>query len=461
MEKLDVKDIQGLLLRAYKNLGSSCFLMCKISDNNSFKELLKNLLPKITNSEKNPTSEAINIAFTYSGFLQLGVKMKKNFSAEFVEGMQSEFRQRILGDYNNNAPQYWAWGTQTEIHFIVMLYATTPEAIRNKESEMRSTLESHKISIEYAVVSDDLEGDKEHFGFHDGISQPVIRSLKGKKAFSESNLVADGEFIFGYSNEYNQKPVSPVLDSSDDFDFGKNGSYMVFRQLKQNVKEFWEYMHNKSDGDISKAILLASKMMGRYPNGTPLVLSPEAPDPKLSEENNFGYYKTDKYGEKCPMGAHVRKANPRDGMNDNPVESTTVTNRHRILRRGRPYGAPCAPSLNPEDILRATPPTHDVGLLFICFNTNISRQFEFVQQQWMNNKKFDHLYNDPDPIVGIDGKPPVKGVNKVESPGEFTIQQCPVRKKMTDVPQFTVVKGGAYFFFPALGAIKRLTDSIN
>ncbi|GHN01055.1 peroxidase [Cytophagales bacterium WSM2-2] len=461
METLDKKDIQGLLLRAYKDLGSSGFLLCKISDNNSFKEFLSKVHSQITNSEKNPTSGAMNIAFTNNGFTQLGLKMKRNFSSEFSEGMQSKFRQRILGDYNSNDPEKWIWGAQSEIHFILMLYAPNTNAINAKVEEMQSLLAVHKVTIVQSIISDDLEGDKEHFGFHDGISQPVIRSLKGKKVSSKSNVVADGEFIFGYLNEYDKMPISPILDSPDQFDFGKNGSYMVFRQLKQNVKEFWNYMSTQSGGDINEAIHLASKMMGRYLNGTPLALSPDKPDAKLAEENNFGYYSTDKFGEKCPFGAHVRKANPRDGMNDDPVESTTVTNRHRILRRGRPYGAPCAPSMNPEDILKAAQPAHEVGLVFICFNTNISRQFEFVQQQWMNNKKFYHLYNDPDPIVGIDGKPPVNGVSKAEPPGEFTIQNCPVRKKLTGVPQFTVMKGGAYFFFPAIGAISRLIDSIH
>lgn len=456
MDILETKDIQGLLLRAYlyKDLPSSSFLLCQISDSSSFKKFMKEVSPEITNSEKNPIHGAVNMAFTNKGIEQLGVRMKKDFSSEFTEGMQSEFRQRILGDYSSNDPQHWHWGATHKpvIHFMLMLYAPTKETLQKKHQEFTEKLAAHKISVEHTFTSQELVGDKEHFGFHDGISQPVLNDFKHKKKGSDKNVVMDGEFIFGYHNEYLILPVSP---ETNDFDLGKNGSYMVFRQIEQDVKGFWEYMSSKSNGNITNAIHLASKMMGRWPDGTPLVLSPDKPDPKLMNANDFGYVRLDAHGEKCPIGSHVRKANPRDGVND--TTGTSITNRHRILRRGRPYGEPVAPSLQPEDILKAAPPEKNPGLLFICFNTNISRQFEFIQQQWMNNQKFDHLYNDPDPIIGIDEKL-VTGVNKSNQLGDFTIQRCSVREKLDDVPQFTFVKGGAYFFFPGINAIKYLSE---
>ena len=457
METLDTKDIQGLLLRAYKDLPSSCFFLCQATDSASYKQFFKFILPSVTNSEKNPKEEAVNMAFTSKGIALLDVQMKKDFSSEFLEGMKSEVRQRILGDYNRNDPKHWHWGSVQKpvIHFVLMLYAANRDSLETKRKGISEKLHECKITEVKVLESEELVGDKEHFGFHDGVSQPVMKRLKHKKKGSEFNVVADGEFIFGYHNEYDKLPVSP---ESMNFVLGKNGSYMVFRQIKQDVKGFWEYMSSKSNGNITGAIHLASKMMGRFPDGTPLVLSPEGPNPELSNASDFGYYKHDKFGEKCPIGSHIRKANPRDGMNDNIEESTRVANRHRILRRGRPYGEPVAPSLEPEDILKAPPTEKEAGLLFICFNTNISRQFEFVQQQWMNNQKFDHLYNDPDPIIGIDEKPPAHGKNKSDQLGDFTLQRCPVREKYSDVPQFTFLKGGAYFFFPGISAIQYLSE---
>lgn len=459
MESLEYDDIQGLLIRGYKSLPTSAFLLCHATDRKSVTSL-QWVSPKITNGQADPKSHALNIAFTKEGIKLLDLSFKNNFSLEFNDGMTSPFRQRILGDYNANAPEHWDWGKpdETTTHFMIMLYAANAEQLGVKENEIVAQLNNNNIQAWRTLPSQKLPNDKEHFGFHDGISQPTLREMQHKKNDNINNVVASGEFIFGYQNEYEKLPLSPTL--TDNFDLGKNGSYMVFRQIKQDVKGFWNYMMQKSDNKIPEAIHLASTMVGRHPSGTPLTLSPtqDHAEKKLSEANDFGYYHNDALGLKCPVGAHIRKANPRDGMNDDPIESVMVAKRHRILRRGRPYGEPLAPSADPEDLILSAQ-NNDAGLYFICFNTNIGRQFEFIQQQWMNNKKFDHLYNDPEPIIGIDGKPPVNGVSKPDQLGEFTIPACPVRRKLTDVPQFTYVKGGAYFFMPGIKALNKLAAS--
>lgn len=463
METLEFNDIQGLLIRSYTDLPYANFLLCQAPDGRSLGAFTRAIASEITSAEVNPTRYAKNIAFTNQGISLLKLPMKEDFAGDFMEGMNSSFRSRILGDYNANGPDNWHWGAQNqdEIHFMMMLYGRDPDELGSCRQKSADTLTQCGIKVLRVLESKKIEGEKEHFGFHDGISQPVLKSLKHKKPGTEDNVVAEGEFIFGYCNEYDQKPISPSL--TDGTDIGLNGSYMVFRQISQDVRGFWKYVTEKSDGDLDAAVYLASKMVGRYPSGTPLVLSPAKDDPtgKYNEANDFRYG-DDPHGYKCPIGAHIRKANPRDKIDDDPEDSIIVARRHRVLRRGRPYGDPIASSFLPADILKADPaPDREVGLYFIAFNTNISRQFEFIQQQWMNNKKFGNLYHDPDPIVGIDAKPPSNSTEKPEPPGQFTIQTEPVRKKLVDVPLFTQIKGGAYFFMPGLRALNEMANRVN
>jgi deferrochelatase/peroxidase EfeB len=163
-------------------------------------------------------------------------------------------------------------------------------------------------------------------------------------------------------------------------------------------------------------------------------------DPKYNNENAF-MYKDDPHGLKCPIGAHIRRSNPRDSLEPDEKASLKATNRRRILRRGRAYGPPL------ERYAKETP-RKERGLVFICLNTNIRRQFEFVQQSWINNDKFDGLNQDQDPIVGD------------QKPGEgtvFTIPHHPLRWRLPGLQRFVHVRGGAYFFLPSRAALEFLS----
>jgi Dyp-type peroxidase family len=335
------------------------------------------------------------------------------------------------------------------------------------------TLQARLAALGYAGVSEILRldslvdlGGKEHFGFADGISQPTIEGLSSRKDIPP-NTIAPGEFILGYVNEYGLYTDRPLLDVSADplhvlpldaegsgkLDLGRNGTYVVLRQLAQDVRGFWRFVDTASkqlDGVDHPHLRtwLAAKMVGRWPSGTPLTLSPDADNPLLTQANDFTYQYADEFGLNCPIGAHVRRSHPRDSLDPAPgtVRSVELDKRHRLLRRGREYGPPV-----PPDELLSEPPPDDPerGLFFVVVTANIGRQFEFVQHSWVNSPKFDNLYADPDPISGYH---PAGGAN-------FTIQSDPVRQQVRNMPQFVTTRGGAYFFLPGLRALRYLTST--
>jgi Dyp-type peroxidase family len=467
MENLIEKtDIQGLLVRAYKELGFAYYVMIHFNDPKKAKEWLADIIPKLTTADVKPADFAIQLAFTNSGVAKFidTQKLQTPFSREFNEGMAVESRQRVLGDYDLSDPKRWVWGNEKKesIDAILMIYTNEEKVLNEKYEEQKQEFLKMGITEIKKLDTNSAISPKEHFGFTDGISQPRIKGFSEKDAplqseFDIFNSTMPGEFILGYKNEYNINPFSPVYkNETEEIDLGKNGSYMVFRHLEQNVKEFWNFVHNtaetnphfKDDDEIE----IASKMFGRYPNGNPLN-SKTGRDERMIDRNNFFYSKNDSDGFSCPVGAHIRKSNPRDGIDEDVDASKQIAKRHRILRRGRSFGEPLDASMEPQKMRQSTV-VGERGLYFICFNTNIARQFEFIQQAWLNSPKFEGLENDVDPITGF-----AFDENHKYIPGNFTIQGCPVRKKLNNIPQFVYVKGGAYFFMPGIKALNFMATA--
>jgi len=469
-------DIQGLLIRGYSNLKEACFIMLQFGDVSETKKYLQSLQTKLTNAEKSSRDVAINVAFNNEGIrkLDLPKELWDSFSRQFKEGMTEPNRSFILGDYEQNDPQYWKWGTSAHepIHCMLMIYARDKNILSSAFATEKSLYQSHGIKEVITLETSRPPNDKEHFGFHDGISQPVIDGLSDKNPGYSENVLPAGEFILGYNNIYGQLPDSPcVLSVGDPLnllpakensagvkDFGKNGSYLVVRQMSQDVHGFWNFLktHSKEAGASveDKAICLGAKMVGRWPSGAPLVLSPDKDDPSLSNANQFRYWDEDHHGLKCPVGAHVRRTNPRNELltEQNSKDSLQMIQKHRLLRRGRAYGEPLANSMEAKDLMDAADDGQERGLHFMCFAGDLVRQFEFVQNAWVKFHKFGGLYDDADPIVGTKMKK--EGVTT----DTFTVPAEPIRRKYKDVPQFTTVKGGAYFFFPGIRAFKYLSE---
>ncbi|GAC1427590.1 MAG: peroxidase [Chloroflexota bacterium] len=468
-EILDLDDMQGIITRGYADLRAAAYMMLEIGDPGAARAWLSRLAGMVTAAPARPRATALNVAFTASGVRALGLAPETLalFSTEFVEGMTTMHRQRALGDTEGSAPEHWNWGgpATPRVDVVLMLFATDAAALAALSSTRSAEIAATRgLRVVTSLDTVDL-GDIEHFGFHDGISQPAIAGLHRRDI--AANTIRAGEFILGYRNEYGRLTPRPIVAMSADSqsllprdpggsgggDLGRNGSYLVFRQLRQDVRSFWRFLDAAAadpDGTSNPEArtALAARMVGRWPSGAPLTRAPARDDPALADTNNFGYARHDAAGLMCPIGAHVRRANPRDALDPRPgtASSVAVGKRHRILRRGREYGPP----LSPADAAGTTPADVPVGeergLHFICLNANIGRQFEFIQHTWVNNPKFAGLYDDQDALLGA----------HFGSGRTFTIQGRPLRRRVTGLPRFVTVRGGAYFFLPGIRALHYL-----
>jgi Dyp-type peroxidase family len=462
MEQIDLDDIQGIIARGYGNLTSACYVLLEIRDPASAKRWLGTLTGKITRGDEKPEDSALNVAFTSAGLRKLALppEVLAMFSNEFNGGMTTPHRQRILGDSGESAPERWTWGGPRTgpIDLLLMIYARDDQELAEVYGTLRDQFSTGGL-VEVKTLDTFDIGGTEHFGFKDGISQPFIQELAPSTPGKDENTVKAGEFILGYRNEYGLYTDRPLLKPAEDpqgllpadvagsggRDLGRNGSYLVFRQMRQDVPGFWNVVDRatrSSDGtsDLTARTRVAAKMVGRWPSGAPLLKAPDQDDPTLADDNDFGYHEIDPNGFNCPVGSHIRRANPRDSLDPDPgsARSIAIGKRHMILRRGREYGKPMA-----EDTA-----SEERGLHFICLNGNIARQFEFIQHTWLNNPKFDGLYDESDPIAGTN----------TSRGGMFTIQGKPVRRRILDLPQFVAVRGGAYFFLPGVRAIRYLAS---
>lgn len=470
--RLELDQIQSLILDGHnRELPTARYLMLQFRPESQLSIWLQRIESEITTAKDENLNKALNLAFTYGGlgYFNLGEETLDSFSLEFKEGMTTEHRQRILGDVQGSSPENWSWGAGIhQVHAVLIIFAKDQDGLESVCEEQVSILDKAKIDLVRTIDGTSLVGEKEHFGFRDGIAQPYVLGFNGD---GSGNTIHPGEFILGYLNEYRRHSQSPLVDLADEQSMilplaeeqhgfrslGKNGSYLVFRQLEQDVSGFWSTLAKATESQ-EEMIRMAAKMVGRWPNGAPLVFGdehePDLSHPMFSDDSGldkFNYFQEDPHGNKCPMGSHIRRTNPRDALMPDPGTkiSDESVKHHRILRRGRPYGIPLDESLDPTKMLNCDQ-QGERGLLFLCINANISRQFEFIQHSWINNKKFAGLYNDADPIMGSHDPS-----NRGEQ-GTFTVPGEPVRKKIDSLNRFVSVKGGAYFFLPSKQAIRYL-----
>jgi Dyp-type peroxidase family len=458
MEKVDWEDVQGIVLSGFGELTHSAYLLWRFQpgDLPRKKKWLSGLAALLTRSRPEPggkTQFAMNLALTASGLRELGIEEPtlNSFSFEFLEGMAPARapgipiprRTNILGDLGDSSPKHWDWGGWNEktrdIDGLLMLFAEKGKLeplIEAEKQAMHGIADGEPIVLRGQLFPPDM---KEHFGFADGFSQPKIegrpkrrRDGNSRKEKSEVNLgseVRPGEFLLGYKNERRAR-----VANGHGRDIRRNGTYLVFRQLEQDVPAFNAFVSDVANKLGQTEDWVAAHLLGRCKNGDPLVA--ELPNgSEEDEKNNFLYYHEDRSGLQCPIGAHIRRANPRDSLGPDPETALRLSKMHRIIRRGRPYGERWDPN-NPD--------AGERGMLFIALNADIAGQFETIQHSWINNPRFNGLYTGTDPISHF---PDGKGI---------TIQSRPANIRIDRPKPFVRVRGGAYFFLPGIQALQDI-----
>lgn len=479
----DAADTQALLRTAFDRLACNLLLL-RIDQAESARAWLLSHLPDVATvaqigHDKTPLRSTLQLALSAEGLRQLGREgLLEQFAPEFTTAQDDDDnRLRRLGDIGANAPEHWRWGIgEREPHLLLMLFSAPDELDARSASLLASALTSG-LSLVESLPTADLDGF-EPFGFRDGISQPQLdwagsRDPGGPEDMDYQPRIALGEFLLGYRNEYGLYTGRPLLaasipgaqglplaeDQPNHHDLGRNGTYLVLRQLQQDVSGFWHWVHQQSEGD-DEALELAEAMVGRHLNGTPFAGLGGRGD------NNDFTFAGDRTGQVCPVGAHIRRANPRTG--DYPGGRTGLLKKllalfgltgsaeedhiasarfHRLLRRGREYGNAPYVAIGGEISMPA-----ETGLHFLCLNANLARQFEFVQGAWMASPTFAGLNREQDPLLGnrlpFPGEQPTDGFSRPTAQGPCRFASA--------LPRFITVRGSGYFFLPGLKALAWL-----
>jgi deferrochelatase/peroxidase EfeB len=491
----DRANIQGLILRGYTH-PFSCHLL--FSFLNSDKEATVNtkaffadLYPKVqpaTDWGSNKPASMLNIGLTYLGIQQLNVVTANdlsNFPISFKNGPWSGGSQASLGDiYDKNSnPQNWWNSTNGEqnanLHCIVHIYALTQDNLSTLVDTVLASASKNSLTeiiplatktnngrLYQAIVENDP--DKIHFGYTDGISEP---SMQDAAESGNPSTETNNNFLIGYPNSLSHPgPIGTDTASL----FAKDGCYNAFRVIYQDSASFNNFLQQSAQSSEIKEQLkylnlneqeteewFAAKLCGRWRNGSPLMLSPDKPEPATSHGEDFVYGTQDASGKteyttssmRCPFSAHTRVANPRD----QPLTPSEGTNPPpRILRRGVPYGEALPNNITTDDGV-------DRGLvgLFLC--GNIAGQFEKLYS-WMNYNNFSgksifSIKHPPqDALLGTRD-----AANSSAFPGAVRSFTIPLDNGISNssiniptMPQFLKTRGTAYFLLPSMSSLATL-----
>lgn len=448
--RVERSDVQALVASGLGAHPVSSLLLVRFASDEA-RAWLRRLLPLVTSAARRERFEPVqlNLAFSFSGLSRLGLSAETlgAFAPEFRAGMAA--RAAVLGDLGEDDPRNWEFGgPEHPVDALVLLYARDSRTLAAKREELLGGLERFELSCLELPTYLDPER-REHFGFRFAVSQP--RFGGGLSRTRGGSRLPPGEVLLGYPNVSGERaptPVAPFRRSTREapplaprghVDLGHNGTYLVLRKLEQRVALFWstaEKLARRGNAGVADPVAVAARWVGRWPNGAPLVRYPDGAPDVPPADDGFTYRDGDPEGRGCPLGAHVRRANPRDAL--------ATASAHRIVRRGRLYGP------------RAADPTVDDGvergLVFIALNADIARQFETVQQSFVNGAFLGGLRGERDPLLGSDAE---------DEPGirrPFTEAGSPVRRRTGPLPRFVRVRGGEYFFLPGLRALGYLAE---
>ncbi|MGA9767699.1 MAG: peroxidase [Blastocatellia bacterium] len=471
MAELNLNDIQGFILRGYR-IDVARFFILRINDAGAAKSFLGGLVsgdtafPQITSAEDwglTKPDYCLNIGITFEGLtvLQVNASDLASFPQSFKLGATSQTTATAIGDIGDSAPENWTGGLSdgAQVHVVLVLYTHTDQGREEWSTVLRALFNQYSLIELSAHDTAPLPNGKIHFGYTDGISQPHVDGAPTKAEIPDDQPVAPtGEFLMGYTSQnpgqiYN---VSPA-------DLSLNSSFAAFRILKQDVVAFDAFLDQvATEYNIDKE-LFAAKLCGRWRNGIPLILSPDTqyPNPPIPPKliNCYDYVSSgsateeeclpaadDTFGFSCPIGAHMRRNNPRSEL---VTGSAGEGHLHRIMRRAIPYG----PEYDP-----ANPDTVERGLIGMFINVDLANQFEFLISQWCDTSSFVKSVRGPNgvnPVNNISGQDIFLGVND-ESASSFTLSTPTGNQKITGFGRFVITRGGAYCYLPSITAMKYL-----
>jgi Dyp-type peroxidase family len=479
---LNLDDIQGFILRGYRMPLVRHFLLT-VENPGTARTLLGRLVsgdegdaPQITTArdwhvgfEPGPGDDpaglprrkpdyCLNLGITWPGMIALELKDRipglsfKSFGA-FVAGAAE--RAALVGDTRQSAPEKWVGGFGTGAdHVLITLHAIGPDALTAYSERLANLFVSGDAFREIwrqdgAALTDLVDGkpvptSKVHFGYTDGISQTTIRG--GPERYPPDHQKACEPWLFVLSADAENYFVP------EPHELGLNGSFAVFKMAETDVVGFEEFL--QSNRDKIDPELLAAKMCGRWRNGVPLMLSPDTDSPAggITPEqlNDYDYVSADGGGDqrgvRCPIGAHMRRINPRGQPVAGQGHPGGSNNTHRLIRRGMPYGPVYDPSQPYDGVER--------GLLGYFINSNIENQYEFVLSQWVNDSEFAGAVRlhpkSKGPMIGT--QDPAESVFVIPQPnGAPAI-------KLTGLTTFVTTKAAAYCFLPSITAIKFVSS---
>ena len=435
---LELDDIQAGALYERPSPYVGTYLLLRIVDRADGRELVRRLhgIVNAAGAASTPDDVSVTVAFTYHGLKALGVPQASldSFAPEFREGMAA--RAGVLGDVGESAPEHWETPLGTaDVHVAIAVLSSDEEKLQAAaEKARRAHAELPGVELVWRQDCYQLATGRTSFGFKDGIGQPSVEGSGRPASNPRERPLKAGEIVLGYPDETGELPPMPTPEV-----LGRNGTYVVFRKLHTKVAAYRAYLRARA-ASREEADLLGAKMVGRWQSGAPLALSPDQDDPELGSDpqrNNDFLFADDPRGFKCPVGAHARRANPRDALDK---EGSVDVRLHRMIRRGTSYGPMLPDGVVEDDGI-------DRGIVFVFAGAHLKRQFEFVKTQWLNDGIFIGAPLESDPLVGPH-----------DESGAFTIPQRPIRRRLQDLPPFVVTRGGEYCFAPSLAALRWLAE---
>jgi len=443
---IELADLQGGVVRGYgPRFGVARHLFARVRDPDAARAFLAAIADPVTTAQEwegDRPATTLNVALSFRALraLALPEKILDGFPAEFREGMAA--RAQRLADQ----PDTWD-GELRDLEVLLVVHAQDEAALAAECERWEREIDATDSGLELTHAQDAalLGGAREHFGFTDGFSQPAIEGVAREDVPGQGiaykrapwwplsrvrwRAIKPGEFVLGYDDEDGAAAPAPPPP------FDRNATFMVWRKLHQDVAAFRAQIAAQAGRLGLDPELVAAKVVGRWRDGSPLALRPDRPDAQLGNDkrraNDFRYG-DDRLGLRCPRGAHVRRTNPRDALG----WEGRLSARHRLLRRGMPYGPPL-PEGAPDDGASR-------GLLFVCLQASIARQFEIVQAEWCNDGNAFGLGPEADPIAG----PPGRAMRHV-------IEGHPPRF-VSPLRSCVRCRGGEYLLVPSIGALRAL-----